>query len=77
MPANWTGNSGNKLDDCLMRNSYAVLLDTTPQNVSCNFLLLWKARVEPINEKVRVNESGHERKDLLWSSLDFYRAVLS
>lgn len=71
MATNWPRGARHELDERLVRNSYAVLLNAASENVECNPLLLWKAVVKTVDENVRVNESGHERKDPLWSSRGF------
>lgn len=45
-----------------MRQANRVFLDAPPENPSGNLLLIGKAAIEPVDENVRVNESGHGRR---------------
>ena len=58
----------DKLNDRLMRHAHRVLDNTTPQNLGCNLLLIGKAAIKPINQDVRVNESGPARRGPLFSN---------
>src|ERR1019366_1366784 len=55
----------DKLNDGLMRQAHRVFDDAAPENFGCNLLLFGKPAVEPIDQDVGVNESGHAGRDPL------------
>jgi hypothetical protein len=59
-----------KLHDRLVRHSHRVLQDATPEKISRDLLLVREPIVEPVHQDIRINESGHGRKDPLASSPD-------
>jgi hypothetical protein len=58
---NGTCYGGNKLNDRLMRQAHRVFDDAAPENLGCNPLLAGKAAVKPVDQNVRIDESGHAR----------------
>jgi len=59
----------DELKDRLMRQPDGVFDDAAPENLGRNLLLLCKAAVEPIDQDVGINESGHACRDPLFSIL--------
>jgi hypothetical protein len=59
----------DELNDRLMGQANRVFDDAAPENLGRNLLLLGKAAIEPINQDVSINESGHACRDPLFSIL--------
>jgi len=57
--ANGARHRGHKLDDRLVRHTDRVFHDASPENIRRNLLLLRKPVIEPVNQDVSINESGH------------------
>lgn len=51
--------SCDKLDDRLIRDSNGAASNSTAQQVCRNGLLLWKARVESVDQNVGIDEREH------------------
>jgi hypothetical protein len=64
---NWSRYRCDELDDRLVRQPHGVVDDAAPENLGGNLLLLGKAVVEPLDQNISINESGHVRKDPLFS----------
>jgi hypothetical protein len=58
----------NELNNRLMRQAHRVFDEAPPQNLGRDLLLFGEAIIEPIDQKVRVNESGHARKGPLFAN---------
>ena len=60
---------GDEFNNRLMRQAHRVFEDAAPENPSGNLLLLGKAAIEPVDQNVCINETGHVRRGLLFSNL--------
>ena len=56
-----------------MRQPNRIFEDAASENLSCDLLLVGKTAIEPVNQNVRINESGHARRGPLFSN--FFREV--
>ena len=57
----------HELKDHLVRQTHGVLNDAAPENPGCNPLLFYKPVIEPVDQDVGINESGHACRDPLFS----------
>jgi len=60
---------GDEFNNRWMRQAHRVLEDAASENLGCNLLLVSEAMIEPVNQNVGINESGHARRDPLAASL--------
>ena len=81
MTEQWLGAPVHASDNCyklhqrLMGNAQRLIHHAATQNLSRNPLLLWKSRIEAINEDVRINERDHGYRSLRVSSLDQHQIL--
>lgn len=59
----------NELNDCLMRQADRIFEDAAPQDLRCNLLFTNETVVEPVDQNIRINESGQARTGPLFSNL--------
>ena len=60
---------GNEFNNRLVRQANRVFEDAAPENPGCDLLLVGKAAIEPVDQNVCINESGHVRRGPLFSNL--------
>jgi hypothetical protein len=73
--ANGTSYSSDELNDRLVGQPDGIFDDAASENFGRNPLLLGEPAIEPINQDIGINESGHARRDPLFSILDHVAAL--
>ena len=66
---------GNEFHNRLMRQAHRIFQNAAPEKRGCNLLIVRKTAIEPVDQNVCINESGHACKDPLFSNL-FHEAAL-
>ena len=67
--SNWACYRCDELNDGLVRQARGSLDDALPENLDGNLLFFGESVVEPVDQNVGINESGHARRDPLFSIL--------